>query len=237
MSTRLERHQREQARKKYLVLGLVIVGVLVFFWTIGVPMFVNLSGKAGAMLGGSSQSADNSGDVEFSDVEITNIPDATNSAELDISGTVSNIDNLTIFLNGSVEKKIDVSKKSDFEARIDGLESGTNEVYASGSRAGSKNVRETQKYTVTYREGKPKLEIESPGDGSSTPRDEISVTGKTESGSGFTVQVNGIPTVRRSDGGFTATVRLKEGDNKITVNVSDDAGNSEEKSITVKYEK
>lgn len=236
MATRLERHQRQQTRKKTLILGGFIVAVVIFFLTVGVPLFVNLSGMVGKMFDGSAAEEED-GSVEFSDVEITTIPEATNSAELKIGGTISNLDNLTIYLNGSAEEKIDVSGKSEFDAKLSGLETGTNEIYASGLRKGSKNVRESQKYTVVYREGKPMLEISSPADNSSTPRDEIPVTGKTDTGGGLTVRVNGSPTVIAADGTFKSSVRLKEGENKITVNVSDNAGNSDEKTVTVKYEK
>lgn len=217
-------------------MGAIIAAIIIFFLTVGIPLFVNLSGAVGKMMGGGRAEEENDA-IEFSNIEITTIPEATNSAELEIAGTVSNLDNLSVYLNGQAVQKLSVSGKSEFNAKLSGLETGTNEIYVSGLRKDSKNVRESQKYTVVYRAGNPTLEISSPGDNTSTPRDEIQVIGKTDTGSGLTVRVNGQPTVLSSDGTFKSSMRLKEGENKITVRVSDNAGNSEEKTVTVKYEK
>lgn len=235
--TRLERHQQRESRRRALILGVIVLAVVGFFLTVGVPLFVNLSGAAGKMISGESASEIENDDLEFNAIELLEMREATNSASLAVTGSVSGIDNVTVYLNGSVTEKLDVSGKSEFETTIDGLDAGTNEIYASGSKNGSKSPRETQKYTVTYRSGKPTIEISSPADNSSTPRDEIQVSGKTNTGSGYSVKVNGSPTVAGSDGTFKSSVKLKEGENKIVVNVTDNAGNSEEKTVTVKYEK
>ncbi|MBI1862522.1 hypothetical protein HYS00_00185 [Candidatus Microgenomates bacterium] len=234
--TRLERHQQRDAQKRTLILAGIILAVVVFFLTVGIPLFVNLSSSAGKLFGGTTKDKE-SGDLQFSDVGINTIPDATNSASLVIGGTVANIDNLSVYVNGSVNKKLNVSGKSDYTTEIDGLKAGQNEIYVSGSLKGSADLHESQKYTVTFRNDKPKLEIESPTDNSSTPRDEIQVLGKTDAGTDLTVKINGSPTVLATGGVFQGTVKLKEGDNKITVTVSDSAGNTEEKSVNIKYEK
>jgi hypothetical protein len=235
--TRLERHQQRETRNRTLIFGGIVLVLVIFFLTVGIPMFVNLSGNFGKMLGGGAKTTDKGKSLEFSTVEINNIPEATNSATLIVGGTVSNIDNLTVYLNGSADKKVEVSGKSDFNLEISGLKSGSNEIYASGSLKGSNTVRESQKYTVVYRADKPNLEITAPADNSSTPRDEIQVIGNTDANADLTVKVNGQPTVLATGGHFQSTVKLKEGENKIVVTVTDTAGNSEEKTVTVKYEK
>lgn len=237
MTTRLERHMQEQSRKKALLLALVIVVIVAFFLTVGVPLFVSLSGRVSDYLAGETVAEEESDDLEFSDVEIDAIPEATNSASIELSGTVASVDRLSVYLNGKVIQRLNVEGKSEFITEIEGLDAGTNEVYISGERKGSTNIRRSSKHTVLFNADKPTLEISEPTDGSNTPREEITVVGKTNPGSGNQVRVNGAPTVIAADGSFRWPVRLREGENKILVRVEDNAGNFEEKTVTVKYEK
>lgn len=237
MSTRLERHIQDQNRKRTLVLGVVIIAIVIFFLTVGVPLFVRLSQQVSSIMGGNSQAEETEGELEFSEVEIDTIPEATNSATIEFSGTVANLDRLSVYLNGTVAQRLDVSGKNEFSAELGGLDAGPNEIYISGERRGSKNLRESTKHTVVFTADKPTLEVSEPSNGSTTPREEITLVGKTNPGPGYEVRVNGAPTVVAADGGFRSSVRLKEGDNTITVRVEDTAGNVEEKTITIKYEK
>jgi hypothetical protein len=62
-----------------------------------------------------------------------------------------------------------------------------------------------------------------------TNKDDITVTGKTESGA--TVTINGKPATTKADGVFTGMVRLQPGKNAITIIATDGSGNTMSKTV------
>ena len=82
---------------------------------------------------------------------------------------------------------------------------------------------------------KPKIEVTSPSDNSTTPQSEIKVIGSTDPG--VYMRINGLPAVVSSEGNFSQSVRLNEGENKILLEAKDNAGNTEMLTLTIIYEK
>lgn len=74
----------------------------------------------------------------------------------------------------------------------------------------------------------PTLNVTSPTEGLKTNEDTVTVSGTTNdaTSSPVTVTVNGEPAVVQSNGSFSTTVELAEGENTITVIATDSAGKS-----------
>lgn len=234
MATRLEKHEVKRLRSRILTL-IVLIGLFVIFaTTIGLPLLINGSVFIGKLLGG-GQTEKEKNTQELGDFSVREIPNATNSAQINVSGNVENVSILEVYLNGDESKELDVEKEQDFSTTIDGLQLGDNQIYFVGKRDETTTIKKSQVYTITYRNQRPKLEVTEPQDNFITPRDEIKVSGKTDPN--VTMTVNDSPVIVGSGGDFQTLVKLKEGENKINIVVRDSSGNSDSKELTVKYEK
>ncbi|MBI2052034.1 hypothetical protein HYT33_04745 [Candidatus Roizmanbacteria bacterium] len=232
--SRLERYQKKELRKNIVVFVLIGFLFVVFMSTIGLPLLVNTSLFIGRLLGGGRETPEKRAQI-LGDFTIDEIPVATNSARIIIGGSVTNISTLEVYLNNAKVKELDVEDESDFSTDIDGLELGENEIYLVGRTKKSNEKRESSTYTVVYKKDKPKLEISEPLDNTKTLRDEVKISGKTDKGN--SISVNDAPVTVSSNGDFQTLVKLKDGENKIRIVATDTAGNSEEKTLTITYEK
>ena len=213
----------------------IVVVFFLFFFNILIPLVVNSSVFVANLFDSTKKNEESKSLQVFGRVEITDIPVATNSATFAFSGFAEGFDFVYVYLNGDRVKKIDVEKNSNFHTEVSGLHSGDNDLYLEGRIANKSTRRETSKFTITYKQEKPKLEVSKPEDNYRTPQNEISVIGKTDSSN--TVRVNDAIVIVNSAGDFQTTVLLKDGENKIKILSSDSAGNTEEKTITIFYEK
>ena len=218
----------------------MIVGGLVMGWfllTSGFSFLINSSVFVGNLFGGGRSEYDFGTAPKFYNIEFDEVPAATNSASLQVSGIAENLDEITIYVNGSRSKKIKVDSEGKFSTVLSNYDQGTNTFYAIGRNDKTKQNKKTEIISFLYKTAKPTIEISEPSDGSRTPRDEIKVSGKTDPEEDMTVRVQGALTTVDASGNFQSFVRLKEGENKIKITVTDAAGNTEEKEITVHYEK
>lgn len=231
--TRYETHQQKQFKKRALYYTIFAVIILFLFFSVGIPFLANSSFFLTNFFKKSSDSQSQLG--TFGNINITDIPTATNSATILIEGTVENVSSLQFYLNGEKVETLNTQNKSDFSQEIGSLKAGSNNVYLLALLENSKERKQTDTYTVIYKTNEPKLDISEPGDGSKTSKDEIKVAGKTDLGN--SIRINDLPVVVDTNGNFQASVRLKEGENKIVIVAQDDAGNIETKTLTVTYEK
>ena len=218
----------------------MIVGGIILGWfllTSGFSFLINSSVFVGNLFGGGRSEYDFGTAPKFYNIEFDEIPAATNSAELQVSGIAENLDEITLYLNGSRSKKIDVDAEGKFSTILSNYDQGNNTLYATGRNNKTNSTKKTDAISFLYKTEKPTIEIIEPSDGHKTLRDEIKVSGKTNFGEEMTVRVQGSLTTVDASGNFQSFVRLKEGENKIKITVNDSAGNVEEKEITVFYEK
>ena len=115
------------------------------------------------------------------------------------------------------------------------LKKESNTLYVRAQTNDEKEFKTSSKFTVIYKNDKPKLNISEPQDNSQTSKNEIPVVGTTDKDVSLTL--NSRPLVVDYDGSFKNTVRLNEGENKLVFVATDIAGNQESKTITIKYQK
>jgi len=228
--SRMLRHKRKKA---LIYLVLIVFGAIAVF-TIGFQLIINGSVFVANLFGNKSDLEQINNQV-LADITLDEIPSATNSSELIVSGNTYNVDILQIFLNNRQVKKLSVASKNEFNVLISSLKDGENEIYFVGEVANSNNRKKTEIYTVLSKTSKPKIEVTSPSDNSTTPQSEIKVIGSTDPG--VYMRINGLPAVVSSEGNFSQSVRLNEGENKILLEAKDNAGNTEMLTLTIIYEK
>lgn len=215
---------------------MLLVGLLFLLFTFGFKILINTTLFITNLTTPKKVATTDNNDsqTKYGLLDIDTIPNATNSARIIVSGTISNYDVLYFYINGSQvkEKKVD---SEDFSQEIGDLKKGENTVYVKARANDSKEEKKSQEFTVTYRGDKPKLEVSEPQDNTKTSNTEIKVAGKTDKD--ILIKVNDLPVVVDAQGNYQTSVRLKEGDNTITVVAIDDAGNSDTKTLKVVYQK
>lgn len=165
--------------------------------------------------------------------QIIDIPDATNSARIRISGTAPEDMPVTLFVNGDKQKTI-VATDGTFEAALS-LNDGENDIYAQAENEKTKEKKNSKIYYVRVITDKPELTITSPADGSIIGNSDVRIEGTT--GEEVLVKINGLPVVVDSEGTFSYSISLVEGSNTIVIMAIDIAGNTEQKTLTITYEK
>lgn len=212
----------------------ILFVVLYFIFTFGIKLLLNTSSFISGLFPQPSSKPLSKTEDSFNSIDISSIPQATNSAKIIVSGSVLNFDTLVFYLNKVKVKEVD-SPSDIFNEEIGDLEKGENSVYILAKSKESKTEKTTITYKVFYKSEKPKLEISEPSDNSTTNNQEIKLKGNTDKET--YIHINDMPVVVDANGNFETTVRLKDGDNQITAKAQDIAGNEETKIIKVTYQK
>lgn len=231
---RLESH-REKKIKRNIFLIIVIIFLLIYFiFSYGIKI---LLGTSAFIANISNRNKPESSIVKkedfFGSIDVVDIPTATNSSKIVISGQTVNYDKVEFYLD---DKKVDeIAVVDSFDKEIDNLQEGDNEIFLLAKSSKSSSTQKTTKYHVLLKKEGPKLEITEPKDGSKTSNEELKISGKTDKE--VIVEINNLPIVVNVLGEFQTSLKLQSGENKILITAQDIAGNIESKTITVTYEK
>jgi cell division protein FtsB len=231
---RLERVQEKKLRNKIILYIVILFLVLYFIFTFGIKLLLDSSSFIAGLFPQPSAKPLSKTEDTFNSIDVSSIPQATNSAKFIVSGSVLNFDILDFYLNDKKVKEVE-SSSDTFNEEIGDLEKGDNNFYIQAKSKDGEIKKNTITYKVFYKNEKPKLEVSEPADNLTTNNQEIKVKGSTNKE--VYIHVNDLPVVVDASGGFETTVRLKDGDNQIVVMAADIAGNMETKSLKVTYQK
>ncbi|OGK20456.1 hypothetical protein A3C98_03600 [Candidatus Roizmanbacteria bacterium RIFCSPHIGHO2_02_FULL_37_15] len=233
--SRLAEQQKKQFTTKIIIVILVLVAVVILIFTVGLKILLNTSVFVAKLSEKSQSPLLNKNQNFIGDVDIVNIPTATNSSRIIVEGGVVNFNQIEFYLNGDLVKETSLLTSDNFSEEIGDLAIGENEVYIIGKSKEENEEKKSKVYTVFYKSEKPRLEVSEPQDGLKTVKQELEIKGLTDKET--YIKVNDLPVVVDAQGTFQTTVKLNEGENKIFIKAQDVAGNSEEKTLTVIYEK
>ncbi len=231
---RLERVQEKKMKNTIFLYIFLLFFVLYFIFTFGIKILLNTSSFISGLFPQPSTKPMAKTEDSFSSIDISSIPQATNSARIIVSGSILNFDSLYFYLNGRKVKEIE-STSDIFNEEIGDLEKGENDVYVKAKSTDSKTEKNTITYKVFYKSEKPKLEISEPSDGFTTSNQEAKIKGSTDKET--YIHVNDLPVVVDANGNFETSVRLKDGENQIVATAQDIAGNIETRTLKVTYQK
>lgn len=165
---------------------------------------------------------------------LSNLPEYTKKKSIEITGKTEAGATVILFLNDS-EEEIVANNDGEFSYRY-GVWKGENTISAKAKDSAGNESQETKIYKVIFDDQPPKLEINSPEDGREfygSKERQINIEGVTEEGVSLTVNERIVAV--DSDGSFTFLTTLEEGENTFTIKAEDRAGNSEEKTLTVRF--
>jgi len=223
--------EEEKIKRRAIIFGLLTIafGAAIIVW--GIPLFIKLIITLSNIKSKTEETT--SEDVIPPPVpRLSFVPEATNSAILSISGFTEPGAKVKIKFNDE-----EFNSKADEEGKFLieklALREGKNEVSALAIDEAGNQSDYSEPLEIIYDNESPKLEIESPKNGSAVEEQNIEVKGKTEPGA--RVLVNDHLVILDEEGGFSTKLMLKEGGNEITIVAQDSAGNKTEKKISVTY--
>lgn len=166
---------------------------------------------------------------------IDSIPEATDSAVINISGSSTYSDaQVELYVNDDLSDTTPLSADQKFTFTNVRLTEGQNIIKARVKK-GSETSTYTRSYYVSYSQGTPKLEITSPSDNQEFKRGDqtIIVQGTTDPEN--IVTVNGFRAIVDSSGNFTYNLNLSEGDNNLEIKAQNKSGKTTDKKIKVSF--
>ncbi len=163
------------------------------------------------------------------------LPEATNSAILEVVGEAEALSELSLFLNGEVIKKMVVGESGTFRVGDINLSQGDNNIYALAEDMVGNKSQESVRQTIILDKEPPELEVAFPENNQSFSGDkrEIIIKGKTEENAIITINERKV--VVDLDGGFEISYSLADGTNSIIIVAKDKAGNQSKEELVVSY--
>lgn len=222
----------EQKTKKNLalsVLGIILIILLVFKF--GIPFLVNfslfLSGSQGKVETGIQ------GSSFIAPPVLDSYPQATSSANIIISGVASRKQTVNLYINSYLVDTIKAGDDGRFSFK-ETIEPGEVTIKARAV-VNDKESDFSNTIVTAFKNAPPSLNVSSPIDGQSFSKDQniASIRGTTDAD--VKVTVNGFWAITDSNGNFSYSLPLQNGDNAISVEAVDVAGNKTKKEIKVTY--
>ncbi len=224
------RNFRQSQQRIYLMLGGLVVFLIITFY-FGIPALFGLTGYiSGLRHSGSSASVDKT--VAPTTPVFVETLTATSSANAKISGVADEKETLEIFQNGRSLGTTVTSADGTFTEDV-ALERGDNIFVAQAVNDAGQKSALSKPYNLRFLSGNPKLDVSSPKDGDTVKSTPVAISGQTDPGDFVTV--NDRLAIVSSNGSFSYSFDLSNGDNKVKIVSSDPAGNSSTKEMTVKY--
>lgn len=231
VSSRLARKEQKKLTQQTIIFSAIAIFLFLLFIFIIIPGVIRLAGS----IVGSNLGKDPEDTIPPVAPTISAPVTATNSAQVKISGFAEKESEAVLVLNSEEFAREKVNEEGAFEFMVP-LQDGENTlafyaVDAAGNESGT-----TKTYKIVADQTAPELVIESPQDGTEIiSRTNQQVQIKGSAGEEAKVSVNGKLLFTKSDGSFSGSYQLEEGDNKLLFIAVDDAGNTTEKEITVKF--
>lgn len=232
-SRKVRKEKKKVLSQSIIMIGVAVVLFLTFIFVI-IPNFFNFV----------SNFLDSSTPFQEVDDIAPQIPiisapvSATNSAQLSISGYGEPESEVILVQNGMKKDAIKIAEDGSFSFDLQ-LEEGENKISAYSVDAAENESAVTKEYITVLDTNAPSIEISDPADGSSfetRSNQSITITGKTDDNdAGVKVYINGRLVFPKSDGTFSYTYRLEEGENKLEVLAQDKAGNSNKIEVTYSF--
>lgn len=234
-SSRLSRTTQEKTKKQIVFFTIAIVILILGALNFGPELLSNIASfTSGFKKTGTTATItkeQNSLETPF----IDSIPDATDRAEINISGTSTYSDaQIELFVNGNLYDTAPLTQDQKFIFEKVKLTEGENSIKARVKK-GDQASSFTRIYDVNYSQGNPKLDVTTPSDGQQFSRGDQTITVQGTTDPDNTVTVNGSRAIVDSLGNFSYYLNLSDGDNNLTISAVNQAGQKTEKTLKVNF--
>lgn len=223
----------ENRSKKSLIINVVAIIVILFLLLkFGIPLLVNFT----LFISGSKKDETSAKTDQKSFVAppiLDPMPEATNSADVVISGIASTNQSISLFVNNTLVDQTKTKENGKFSFSVS-LSEKENKIQA---KAITNNAQSefSEALNISVKNSTPILKIENPSDGQTFSKDQNNVEVKGETDPQVKVTVNDFWAISDQNNKFSYNLPLKNGDNTIKIVAIDNAGNKTEKEIKVSY--
>lgn len=231
--SRLRSHIQEQSIHSILLATGGIITIIVLLVIFGPQLLINFS-----LLVKKSSDANEPTTKVLSYIAppvLNPINEATNSAEVIISGYAQEKQEIRFYVNGKQKEKTTVKKDNQFSTRIK-LEKGTNEIKAKAVLGKDKESDYSETTTIIYINEPPSIDISFPQDGQTFSKDNRNIIVRGKTNENVKVTVNDFWAITKDDGSFSYSLSIPDGEHIIRIKATDAAGNETTKEIKVKVE-
>jgi bacillopeptidase F len=161
------------------------------------------------------------------------VVDATNSAQIAVSGKGLADQTIKIYVNGNVVDDTTVQDDNNFNFASVHLQSGQNTIKAIALDKDKNKSDYSNELTISMLNKAPELTVNQPQDGQGFDRNAgpVSILGQTDPGAQVTI--NDFVAIVDDQGKFSYLYNLKDGDNDLKINATDDAGNKTTKELHI----
>lgn len=224
-------------RKKHNSFGAIILIIILLFISFNwiLPNLINGLGFFNKLTKSNLNKTVSMGENPTLAPPVLLIPyEATNSANINISGYSSANSTVKIYLDDQLATEVKTKDDGSFISESISLSLGTNNIFGKTTDLRGQDSLPSKIIKLIYDSEKPVLTVSEPEDGKIFKDKKIKVSGKTEPGS--TLYVNSQRTITNEDGSFSAETSLTEGENTLSVKTHDKAGNLSEIQRKVTYQ-
>lgn len=231
---RLAKKEEKATIKRIVYLSALSIILAVFLFTLGVPLLGKFADALDLVFKNKSD-ATSADKTALQSPTLDDLPQATNSARLTVSGFSQDGIKVAVFLG---EDKAGETNVENGKFQYDGvsLKNGENKISAKAVSAQDKEGPASEVKVVILDSEAPKLEVNSPSEGQAFSGDNrVKVSGKTDRDA--QVFAGGFLATIGVEGNFEVLVPLVEGDNTIEIKAVDIAGNQTVEKRKVNYHK
>ncbi len=219
---------------KLTTIIVVIITILAAMWFWGIAILSNIDAFWKIFNPGSDMTLSSNREKSPPPPYLLPLTGATKDPQVTVKGYALEGIVVKLYLNDKEVDSVRTDKEGSFTFFNVELSEGTNTLFAKTDNGNGLTSPPSQTTTVKLLKKPPPLEVTEPLDRADLKQKEsiTSVRGRTDATA--TVSINGQKALVTSDGTFTYLFPLNEGENKIVIESSDEAGNKTtvEKTVT-----
>ncbi len=233
---RSTRFEERKARTRLILAAAGTLALVIFLVLFGLKILVGFSLLVDKLRGNSPAPASQTQSF-LSPPVLDPLPEATNSAQIKVSGHGQAGLTAIVYLNGAETKKLTIDQDGSFKTTVTVPGEGDLAVSAKvlDGKGNTSDLSEVMHIMINSKA--PIMEVTSPQDGAAISGDDnkILVTGKV--GDDIQVTVNDRLVVVQNNGSFSYKYPLPEGDTILKIVATDSAGNQTKIERKVTYKK
>ncbi|OGC78041.1 hypothetical protein A2619_03100 [candidate division WWE3 bacterium RIFOXYD1_FULL_39_9] len=229
--------QEEVELQKRLLLSLMGIITIAFLLIIGVSFFAPQIGSFFGLFSMHRNDADDQAIIKPGPPTFSNVPNATKEEAININGFSQPGMNVVLYVNGPEVERALVGGDGLFTFSGIKLNKGKNTIYAKVVDSKGTESDTSKVYIISYDNEKPKIDVIEPKSGSTVKNldKRIKITGKVNEKS--SIKINGRLAIMKPDLSFEFLLGVEEGNVKIKVEATDEAGNVATEEFEVRYVK
>jgi hypothetical protein len=231
--SRLWRTEEKRNIRRSIIYSILTIAFLVFFFFLGLPSLAKFSAFL-SDLRSSSIPPEKEDLTPPVPPRFDPLPEATSELSVDIKGYTEPGVNVFLKLNNK-EEEILANSEGQFTYSFS-LNDGENKISSYAVDSSGNESQKTDVITIIYDNDPPELTISNPEDQANfygAKQRQVVIQGQTEEDS--KLNINGRIVVVESEGFFTFTTTLSEGENKFDIKTEDNAENITEKTFTLHF--